>query len=169
MGAFAPSRPDGRSDRRVVFELAQDAGPDTTFRFDELIAALSDGLDEEVPRQRVYRAVTQGNKTLLKQRHRYLYNVPDVGYKVLRADEHLPVALKKKDSAESVMRRGAELLDHVNVGDLDPDMRKAVEGNRLMFAGIIGAIKHSQQRHDRAESLIDELKQRVDQLEGQRS
>lgn len=166
---FAPSRADGRSDRRVIFDLAQAATPDTVFTYDELITALSEGLDVEVGRDRVYRAVAQGNKTLLRQRERYLLVVPDVGYKVLRAAEHLPVALNKKSTAETYMRRGAELIDHVKVSELDPEMRKAVEGHRLMFAGIIGAIKHSQQRHEKAESLIDELKQRVDRLEGQAS
>jgi hypothetical protein len=163
---FKASRDDGRSDRRVVFELVQNAEPDTMFGYDELISALSEGLDDDIRRERVYRAVAQGNKALLRNRSRYLQVVPGRGYKVLRADEHLPVALKKKDSAESVMRRGAELLDHVKLGELDPDMRKTVEGNRLMFAGIIGALKHSEQRHDRAESLIEELKSRVQRLEG---
>jgi hypothetical protein len=164
---FTPSRPDGRSDRRVVFDLVQDAAPDTTFTYEDLVAALSAGLDDEIPRQRVYRAVAQGNRTLLRERERYLQVVTDVGYKVLRADEHLPVALNKKNTAESYMRRGAELLDHVKLAELSPDLRKAVEGNRLMFAGILGAIKHSERRHEHAESLIAELKGRIDRLEGQ--
>lgn len=163
--AFSPSRPDGRSDRRVVVELVADGEPDTTFTYAELIEALSEGLDEPVARPRVYRAVKQANKTLLRERKRYLQVVPNTGYKMLRAEEHLPVALNKKNTAETYMRRGAELLDHVQLGELSADMRKAVEGNRLMFAGLIGAIQHSAQRHAKSEALIADLQQRVDKLE----
>lgn len=165
MEAFTPSRPDGRSDRRVIFEHAKDAAPETTFTYEILEAALSVGLDEPVARDRVYRAVAQANKTLLRESKRYLSVVRGTGYRVISADEHLPVALNKKDSAEKYLRRGAELLDHVRIGELTPEMRMAVEGNRLMFAGVISAIQQSARRHDRAEALITDLASRVERLE----
>ncbi len=174
--AFAPSRSDGRSDRRVVFELVQDAEPDTVFKYQELIDALSDGLDDEVTRDRVYRAVAQGNKTLLRERKRYLQVVADVGYRVIPTSEQLPVALIKKDRAQSYLSKGIELLRNARLDELDAAQRTLHEGQLLILAGLHQAVRESDQRHAKTEALVaelqktsSELQQRVDKLEEEKT
>lgn len=165
---FRPSRPDGRSDRRVVFELVADAEPDTTFTYDMLVAALSEGLDVEVTRDRVYRAVAAGNRTLLRERKRYLQVVPNEGYRIIYTSEQLPVALLKKDRAQAYLSRGIELLRHAKLNELDKAQRILHEGQLLILAGLHQAMRESDQRHARSEELIAELRRRVDRLEEER-
>jgi hypothetical protein len=163
---FAPSRPDGRSDRQVIFDLARDAEPDTGFTFDQLTAALSEGLASEVDRSRVYRAVADGNRTLLRERKRYLNNVPGVGYRVIYTSEAVSVALNKKGRAEAFLQRGLAVLKNARLDELDPAQRTLHEGQLLIMAGLYEATRQSERRHSRSEALIAELIERVDKIEG---
>lgn len=165
--AFEPSRPDGRSDRQVVYDLVQDAEPDTTFTYDALQAALSEGLESPAERSRVYQAVAHANRTLLQERQRCLNVVRGTGYRVIHADEHLPVALVRKDRAQTQLKRGIELLRKCRVGELDENQRKLHEGQLLILGGLYQAVQESERRHARSESLIADLSKRVDQLENQ--
>lgn len=162
---FLPSRPDGRSDRQVVFDLAESAEPDTKFTHDELIAALSEGLDCEVDRTRVYRAVGDGNTTLLRERKRYLKNVPGQGYRVIHTSEAVSVALDKKGRAESFLARGLAVLRNARLDELTSAQRTLHEGQLLIMAGIHEATKRSERRHAKAEELIAGLTERVEKIE----
>lgn len=163
--AFAASRPDGRSDRRVIFELTRGSAPDTTFTYQQLVDALSEGLETPVERDRVYRAVTAANKTLLKEEKRYLCVVRNVGYRVIGADEHLPVALIKKDQAQAYLKKGISLLRNARVEDLNPTQRTLHEGQLLILGGLYRATQESARRHDHMEQLVAGLTKRVDALE----
>jgi hypothetical protein len=163
--AFTPSRADGRSDRRVVYELVQDAEPGDVFTYDSLIEALSEGLDETVSRHRAQAAVRAANRTYLQERRRYLTVVADVGYRVIRSDEQLPVALGKKARAQTYLKRGMEILQHVRMDELTPSQRVLHEGQLMILGGLYHATAESFRRHDKSEKLIADLTRRVDGLE----
>jgi hypothetical protein len=170
---FQPSRDDGRSDRRVVYDLTHDAEPGMTFTYKELIEALEEGLDTPVARDRVYRAVGAANTTLLREHRRYLGVVENVGYRVIHSEEHLPVSLQKKDRAQSYLKRGIELLRHARLDELTQAQRTLHEGQLMILSGIHSAVQDSARRLDRTESLIEDLlksdqqiQERLDRLEG---
>ena len=165
MVAFTPSRPDGRSDRQVVFDLTRGSAPDTTFTYQQLTDALGAGLEFPVERDRVYRAVAQANKTLLREEKRYLSVVKGVGYRVINSGEHLPVALIKKDRAQTYLKKGIELLRNARIDELDATQRTLHEGQLLILGGLYRATQESARRHDKAEALIDQLTSRVEKLE----
>jgi hypothetical protein len=172
MTAFTPSRPDGRSDRRVVYELAADTQPDTKFTYVELGYALAEGLDQPVARDRIYRAVGEANKTLLREKKRYLSVVAREGYRVIGADEHLPVALTKKDKAQTYLKRGIDLLRNVRLGELDETQRSLHQAQLMVLGGLYQSVKESERRHERSEELIadlvrsrDAMTQRIERLE----
>lgn len=175
---FRTTRSDGRSDRRVIYELVQDAEVETMFSYEELISALQVGLPKGtmVDRDRVYRAVASANRTFLRERKRYLGVVENVGYRVIRADEQLPVSLKKKDRAQGYLQRGIELLRHARLEELTEAQRTLHEGQLMIMSGLYHAVQESARRHDRAESLIEDLlksnrdiQDRLDRLEGESS
>lgn len=170
---FTPSRDDGRSDRQVIYDLVHDSDPGDTFTYPALTEALNEGLDQPVDRGRVYRAVAQANKTLLREHSRYLGVVENVGYRIIRADEHLPVSLQKKDRAQTHLKRGIELLRHARLDELTEAQRTLHEGQLMILSGIHHAVEDSARRHDRTESLIEdilksnrEIEERLERLEG---
>ncbi|MGH3518825.1 MAG: hypothetical protein ACRDQ7_15685 [Haloechinothrix sp.] len=162
---FTASRPDGRSDRQVIYDLARPADPDITFTYIQLEAALNEGLEQPVARGRIYRAVAAANKTLLRETRRYLQVVKDIGYKVLRADQHLEVAKKKKGMAQTYLKKGIALLRHARLDELTDAQRDLHEAQLMIIGGLYQAVRESEQRHDRQEQIIDDLRNRVERLE----
>lgn len=169
---FQASRTDGRSDRRVIYDLAESAEPDTTFTYDELINALQEGTDREISRAHIYAAVGAANKGLLAYRKRYLGVISGQGYRVIRADEQLGVALVKKDRANGYLKRGIDLLRNARLDELDAAQRTLHEGQLMIMAGLHQAIQESDRRHKRADELIQglltsnkEIQERLEHLE----
>lgn len=154
--AFQPSRSDGRSDRQVILDLALDSEPDTMFTYDTLVEELSKGLDDDVKvlRSRVYRAVREANKTLLRERKRYLSVVKEKGYRVIFAHEHTGLAIRAKESAEARLRRGYALVKGTRLEELTEAQRNMAEGQMLMFAGILQAHDEHERRLSAIESAI---------------
>lgn len=159
---FTPSRTDGRSDRQVIYDYVSDAEPETVFKYDALIDELSAGLDGDtlIDRHRVYQAVTNTNKTLLVEKRRYLQVVRNMGYRMLRADEHLPAAIDRKQSAVMKLKQGMELLRGAKVEELDEAQRVLHQGQLMIMSGLYDAVRESHRRHDRQERVIEDLRAR---------
>lgn len=169
---FEPSRPDGRSDRQVVYDLTADAEPGELFYYAGLVDALAEGLDEAPDVRRVYPAVAAANKTLLRERKRYLGVVRGVGYRMLRADEHLGQAIVRKDRATGHLHRGREILRGTLLDELTTAQRALHQGQLMILSALCEAMDQSEKRHARAESLIEDIKkdnrrmeERIDRLE----
>lgn len=169
---FKASRADGRSDRKVIYDLAENAEPDTVFTYTELIDALQADTDRDITRAHVYAAVSAANKGLLTDQKRYLGVVDGQGYRVIRADEQLGAALVKKDRANGYLKRGIELLRNARLDELDEAQRTLHEGQLMIMAGLHQAIQESDRRHKRADELIQgllasnkEIQDRLDNLE----
>lgn len=155
---FTPQRSDGRSDRQVIFDLVESASPETVFEYDDLIAELEAGVDTEVERPRVYTAVRLANKLLLAERRRYLRVVRGTGYRVIRADEHVDVAMQRKDSATDRLRQGLAVLQQVRMEELDENQRKLHQGQMMVMGALYDAMVYSDRRHARTEAVIESIK-----------
>jgi hypothetical protein len=162
---FQASRADGRSDRRVIYDLAETAEPDTVFTYTELLEALQEGTDREITRSHIYAAVGSANKNLLDDQKRYLGVVTGVGYRVIRADEQLSAALVKKDRANGYLKRGIDLLRNARLDELDAAQRTLHEGQLMIMAGLHQAIQESDRRHNRADQLIKGLLESNQQIQ----
>lgn len=169
---FKASRADGRSDRRVIYDLAENAEPGTVFTYTELLEALQEGTDREITRSHVYAAIGSANKNLLDEQKRYLGVVVGTGYRVIRADEQLGAALVKKDRANGYLKRGIDLLRNARLDELDTAQRTLHEGQLMIMAGLHQAIQESDRRHRRADELIQglldsnrEIQERLENLE----
>lgn len=162
---FEPSRADGRTDAQVVLDLCGDATPDTTFTFKQLIDALEVGNDKRYTRERVYQAVSAGNKRLLKDKQRYLRIVRGIGYRVLRADEHLDTALAKTDSAEAMYRKGLALLKDARLDELSASQRALHEGQFMLLGAVYRQMRDVHKRQAKQDNVIADLLGRVVKLE----
>lgn len=166
MQPFTPSRSDGRSDKRVVYELVEDAQPEDKFTYQQLEEALEDGLDNpEISKSRIYRAVATANKQLLREKRRLLAVVKGEGYRMVRANEHVSYSLIRKGKAERQLAAGVHLLQRVRFDELSETEQQLAEGTLLVFDGFYRAIKSSENRHDKQEDTISALTKRVEELE----
>lgn len=154
-----------KTDKEVIYELVKHAEPGTIFNYETLAWALSAGDDAIVPRSRVYQAITSANKVYQKENKRYLRVVRGEGYRVIPAEEHMIVSLKKKESANKLLEKGVTILRNTNLNELTDTQRKLHEGQLMVMSGLEQAIKHSEHRHNRQEEMILEMKKRIEQLE----
>lgn len=165
MHPFQTTRDDGRSDRQVIVQLVHAAEPETAYTFKELAAALDVGSSTRATRPKVYAAVNAANRELLKTYNRYLRVVRNVGYRVIRADEHVETSLAKRDSAEKQFRRGLEILKHARMDELTPTQRALHEGQLMIMSGIYQAVREGKRRQDKQDGMIADLSARVQKLE----
>jgi IS30 family transposase len=159
MKPFQPSRMDGRSDRVVVYEFVRDAEPDALFAFDDLRTELEQGVDSEITNRRISSAVATANKTLLSERQRYLVTIRGFGYRMIRSSEHLPVAMGRKQKAETQIRHGIEILRNTEMSDLSTEQRSRHGGMLLILDGFYRMTKASEKRLERHEQVLDEIRQ----------
>lgn len=164
---FQPSRDDGRSDRQVIFELVRGAEPDTMFPYAQLTAALQRGTTRSIAPTTVGMACRLASRTLERECQRTLSVVRTVGYRVVRANEHLTLALDRKDRAEGLIKRGVELLEHTRLDELDEPHRTLHQGQMMIMGGFYEALRSTRRRQDAQDRVIEHLIQRVDRLEGQ--
>jgi len=178
---FQPSRSDGRSDRQVLYDLCHAHPVETVWTHDELLDALRQGLDDPdtVTKPRLYQAVGMANRDLLRECHRYLSVVRHKGYRLIRSDEHLPVALAKKNRAQIQIMRGIAVLQGTAVDELSPTQRALHEGQLMIMSGLHMSIVDTQRRQSRADALLAKvqaeqaasaedvaaLRRRIDELE----
>ena len=164
---FTASRPDGRSDKVVIYDNTKDAEPETLFEDKQVIAWMADGLEGEfITKGRVYSAVTAANKLLLKDCRRYLMRVKNYGYTMARASDHMPVAIHQKRRAENCLERGLEVLRGCRLNELKAPERQVHEGTLMMVAGLVQMMKHAEKRAEEHEKVLSDLQVRVGQLEG---
>lgn len=93
--------PDGRL---VVYDLAENAEPDTTFTYSELLEALQEGTDREITNSHVYAAVAAANKGLLTDHKRYLGVVRGLGYRPVRRRPQRAAAVPRRAAAQVSLR-----------------------------------------------------------------
>lgn len=157
------SRKDGRSDGQVVFDLVLNMKPNDILTYETLLEELQKDIDTvEFDRNRVYGAVKSANKKLLKKQSRYLAVIRGQGYKLITADEHLGVALNKKQTAQKYMKTGVEILEYTQFEELSPSHRIVHEQQMILMKGLYHKIKHHDQRIGETENLLDKM--RNDQL-----
>ncbi len=102
----------------------------------------------------------------MRERRRAIRTVRGTGFRVLRSDEHLPVALGRKERAEQQIKRGIELLSSTRLDELDTMQRTMHEGQLLIMSGIYQATRETSRRVARQDDAIREINDRLKQLEG---
>lgn len=165
MTLFTTERDDGRADRRVVADLAADLEPDDILSYDDLITALSDGVEVEVTKERAGRAVRDANPLLLKEQSRAMAPVRGVGYRIARAAHHQELALARRDRADVQMRKGLELLHNVRWDEMHVEQQLAHRGTLMVLDAVARQLRDEQARADTIEGLVRDLLGRVDKLE----
>lgn len=167
--SFRTSRSDGRSDARVVLDLASSAPPSTVFSYTQLTAALAQGLPVGTPisRQRVGSAVRRANSALLNQHQRVLNVVMNSGYRVAMAVEHRTLAVRREVSADRQLRKGLLLLKNVHFEEMDDANRNAHMAHLQISQALYSQMRGFAQRQARQDEAIATATRRIDNLEKQ--
>ena len=157
MMAFKITRQDGRSAADVVLDLVKGKSPGTVFSYQEIGDALSAGTNRVYNRGAIQAAVLGAHQRMLKEQARALHCVPNVGYRLAPAAQHLMLANNRKTRADKQLRLGVMTLQNVRWDELDDNQRKAHEGQLLVSSALLAQI----QALDRRQSAVEDAIRRV--------
>jgi hypothetical protein len=146
-GPFAPK--GDLPEWRVIYDLLlEDADFDDLISYDDLDQAL--GRDFRSQRGPLYRARTE----LGAQRHRWLEAVPNKGYRVIQAREHLRVAHGHKQRARTQYRAMMTVGAATDLARLTPDELEAFDAQTRINATLFAIVTSHEQRLGRIEETL---------------
>lgn len=132
-------------------------------------------------RRVVQAAVRDAGRDFLALDQRAVEAVPNVGYRIVKPDDHVRLAEKARRSSVRRLRRGEALVSSVDYNGMSPESRRLAEGMALGFAHLLEANRRMGARvrgveraadavavkQERTESEVSELRERLARLEAQ--
>jgi hypothetical protein len=178
MAAFQPI--GDRARWRIVYDLLRKADVGDVTTYETLGEALE--LDPTEDRHAIQMAVRRAAVEHEEVDHRALESVPNVGYRIVEAQEHLRLARTQQRRSSKALARGQSKVVNVDMNGLPPEVRKAFDVTARAFAMLLDynrrldtrqrrledAIGSVVERSERSESEIATLRERLARLEGQR-
>ena len=132
---MAPFKPAGEiAQWRIVYDIFAATDVDATVTYETLADALD--LRGDGDRVRIQAAARQAAKHMLAQQDRAVETIPQVGYRVVPAIRHIPLAGQQVERAGRALDRGQALTTHVRLDELSESERQIVQGMALMFAQV---------------------------------
>lgn len=171
---MSPFQPQGEQARwRIVYAILQDRSVGDTITYEELGALLD--VDD---RHTLQMAVRRAGQEYLEIDKRALDAVPNVGYRIVEAGEHLRLAKKDQRRSSRALRRGHSKVVNVDLTLLDEESRRAFEVVAQAFSlqmtfnkrmdvrqkRLEQAVASMAEQHERTASEVAELRARLDRL-----
>lgn len=162
---------------RTIYSLLQALAVGNVLTYEQMAEALN--LHPEDDRQTIRAALYRAAREYQQVDKHALEVVPNVGYRVVEAVEHLKLAQRRQRRAGKQLASGREHVVNVDFNGMDPEVRKAFE----LTAGAISMVidmnrrfdvrqkrlekvmADTGQRTERNEAEISELKERLARLE----
>lgn len=163
---------------RIVYEdVLMDAAEDFVVTYERLGEVLD--LDPVDDRHAIQMAVRRAAKELEEADKHALDAVPNVGYRVVKAVEHMELARRQQRRSHRALASGKSKVVNVDMTGLEPEARKAFEVMARAFAmqmdfnrrmdvrqrNLESATKAVTERQERSEAEIAELRERLARLE----
>jgi hypothetical protein len=161
---MAPFEPVGQRARwKIVYGLLTAAETGTVVTYEEIGAAL--GLDPGKDRHTIQMAVRRAARQHEVADKRALDVVPNSGYMVVHAQEHLRLARKHQSKGSRSLARGQSKVVNVDLSELDPETRRAFEVVAVAFKAQVEFIRRLDVRQARLEDAVNSMTQRTERTE----
>lgn len=176
---MSPFEPHGERARwRIVYEdLLSDRDENHVVTYEQLADALD--MDAEADRHTIQMAVRRAAKELEEVDKQALDAIPNVGYRIVYALEHMGLARRQQRRSHRALASGKSKVVNVDLTGLEPEARKAFEIMAQAFAlqmdfnrridvrqkNLEQATKAVTERQARTEEELAELRERLARLE----
>lgn len=176
---MSPFEPHGdRARWRIVYEdLLVNHDENDLVTYEQLGEALD--LDPETDRHMIQMAVRRAAKELEEADKQALDAVPNVGYRIVYAVEHMGLARRQQRRSHRALASGKSKVVNVDLTGLEPEARKAFEVMAQAFAlqmdfnrridvrqkNLEQATRAVTERQARTEAELAELRERLARLE----
>jgi hypothetical protein len=161
---MAPFRPAGdRARWRIVYDLLRATETGSVLAYEVIGEALE--LDAESSRHVIQMAIRRAAKEHEEADLRAIEAVPNQGYRVVAAGEHLRLARGQSQRAGKALARGQSKVVHVDLSGLEPETRRAFEVVARAFAMQLEFNKRFHVRQDKLEDAVASMTERTDRTE----
>jgi hypothetical protein len=161
---MSPFTPKGdRARWRAVYDLLRGSAVGDVITYEQIGEALD--LDPEDDRHRIQMAVRRAAKEHEEQDRRAIEVVPNSGYRIVEAPEHLRLARKQQKKSSRALVRGHSKVTHVDLSGMDPDTRHAFEVVARAFTMQMEFNKRFDVRQERIENAVSEMTERTERTE----
>lgn len=146
----APFAPLGDRPRwETIYALLDGKPPGTVVTYQQMGAAL-DGFDKDRDRGAIAKASTR----LLTDTQRATEAVPNVGYRIVSADEHLRLASRKQTEARRKIKRGRRFLLHFHRDEVSTEVAARVDAMQATMARHEDMLRRLDARTQRTDTLL---------------
>ena len=179
---MSPFLPAGEVARwHIVYDLLCKTETGNVLTYDAIGEALD--LDAKNDRHAIQMAIRRAAKEHEIADKRAIEAVPNRGYRVVEAPEHLRLARGQHRRASKALARGQSKVVHVDLSGLEPETRRAFEVVARAFAmqlefnkrfdvrqaKLEETVTGMSKRTERTEQEIADLKARLARLEGEQT
>lgn len=175
MPTFSPLGEQARW--RTVYDALKAADVGDVITYERLGEALD--LDPVEQRHAIQMAVRRAAREYQARDKRALDAVPNEGYRVVAASEHLVLAKRQQSRSSRALERGHRVATNVDLAQVDAHTRRALEAVAVAFGmqmefnrrfdvrqqRLEAAVLAQTERVERTESEIAALKSRLEELE----
>lgn len=175
---MVPFVPLGEQARwRTVLDLLRKTATGDVVTYEQIGEALS--LDADDERHAIQMAVRRAAREHEEEDKRALEAVPNVGYRIIEAQEHMRLARQQQKKSSRALVAGHSKVVNVDLNELEPQVRNAFQVVAQAFAmqmdfnrrmdvrqrRLQDAVASVAERTDRSEAEIAELRARLERLE----
>jgi hypothetical protein len=151
---LAPFLPIGDKARwRIVYDMLRSCTVNGVITYPTLGAALD--LDPEIDRHAIQMAMRRAAKEHEENDMRAIESVPNVGYRVVEAAEHMRLAKGQQRRARGALMRGQSKVVNVDFNQIDGETRKAFELVAQAFQMQVDMTRRLSVQGERLKKTID--------------
>lgn len=161
MAAFKPVGEVARW--RTLYELLRPMSPDDQITYAEMAEALD--LDVAKDKTIIQLAMRRAAKELEEIDNRAVDSVRNIGYRVVRAPEHLTLAERHQRKARGSLVRSHSKVEHVDFNALDQDSRRAFEVVGRVLTWQLQQMRHLDLRQQNLERAVEAVQGEVTRTE----
>jgi hypothetical protein len=177
---MTPFQPAGAVARwRTLYDVLVPADPGEVVTYQTLGAAIDVDPQTDKGRHAVQMAIRRAAAELLREHLRAVEAVPCEGYRIVEPGGQVELARAHQGKAARALERGHDVVTYLDVGTLDPDVRRGVELMARAFLAQRQTMHALDVRQRRLESALEsvssqstrtaeqvvELRARLDRLE----
>lgn len=163
---MSPFTPKGEKARwRILYDQLRTVETNDVLTYE----AMAEGLDlhPEDDRHTMQLAIRRAAKEHEVEDRRAIEVVPNVGYRVVEAEEHMRLAKGQRKRAGRSLARGQSKVVNVDFSAMEPEARKAFEVMAHAFAAQIEFNARIGVRQKRLEDVVDTISDRTDRTESE--
>jgi hypothetical protein len=132
-----------------VYDLLDGQDPGTVITYEQMGAAL-EGFD----RNRDRGAISKASARLLRNNQRATEAVPNVGYRIVEAEEHLRLAASKQRQARRTVGRGRKFALHFRRDEVSAEVASRLDAVESTMARQEDMLRRLDKRTARTEELL---------------